>query len=70
MEVAVKAGMPVTAVARTPGEAEPKAVRLLPEEVTAPLRFALVVTVAALPLMLMLTGEEVEIEAKVLTPVA
>ena len=45
--VATKEGTPVTAVARTPADCEPKAVTLEPEEVTAPLMFAFVVTVAA-----------------------
>ena len=43
---------------------------VFPTEVMTPERFALVVTVAALPLMFMLTGEEVETDANVLTPVA
>ena len=43
---------------------------VLPEEVMTPLRFAFVVTVAAFPLMFILTGEEVETDAKVFAPVA
>jgi hypothetical protein len=51
VEVAVKAGTPVTLVASTPADCEPKEVTLLPELVTAPERLALVVTVAALPVI-------------------
>ena len=43
---------------------------VLPEEVMTPERFALVVTVPALPVMLILIAEEVAIDAKVLAPVA
>ena len=46
-------GIPVIAEPRTPALWEPKAVTLEPELVTAPLRFAFVVTVAAFPEMLM-----------------
>ena len=42
----------------------------MPTEVMTPLRFAFVVTVAALPLMFIVIGVEVETDAKVLTPVA
>jgi hypothetical protein len=70
VEVAWKVGTPVAAFARTPAPCEPKEVTFEPEEVTAPERFALVVTVAALPEILMLIGVEVETEAKVFGPVA
>jgi hypothetical protein len=43
---------------------------LEPLLVTAPLKFAFVVTVAALPEILIEIAVEVEMEAKVLTPVA
>jgi hypothetical protein len=72
VEVAWKVGTvePGAAFAKTPLVARPKDVALLPEEVTAPERLAFVVTVAALPLMLMAIAEEVATEAKVFTPVA
>jgi hypothetical protein len=43
---------------------------VLPELVTTPERLALVVTVAALPVILIAIGDEVETEASVFTPVA
>jgi hypothetical protein len=51
VEVAWKLGTaePDAALVRTPFDAAPKEVTLLPEEVTAPLKLAFVVTVAALP---------------------
>ena len=57
----MKAGTPVMAVARTPADCEPKAVTFEPELVTAPLMFALVVTVAAVPPIL---SEEVAMYAR------
>lgn len=62
--VEADAGLPKIPCARTPNDV------VLPLEVTTPVRFAFVVTVAALPVILMFTGEEVEIDATVLTPVA
>ena len=53
----------------SPAGCEPYEV-VLPLEVTTPLRFALVVTVAAVPVMLIETAVEVEIDARVFTPVA
>jgi hypothetical protein len=72
VEVAWKVGTaePGAAFASTPFDAEPKAVTLEPLLVTAPLKFAFVVTVAALPEILIEIAVEVEMEAKVLTPVA
>ena len=46
-------GIPVIAEPRTPADCDPNAVTFEPLEVTAPLIFALVVTVAAFPEMLM-----------------
>ena len=43
---------------------------VLPTGVTTPERFALVVTVLALPVMLMLTAEEMRRRTSVFTPVA
>jgi hypothetical protein len=65
----MKVGMPVIEVPSTPAEALPNEV-VLPELVTTPVRLALVVTVLALPEILICTGDEVETEANVLTPVA
>ena len=73
-EVARKAGTadPLVLLARTlfATAVVPNVVALLPEDTTAPERFALVVTVAAFPVILMFTAVEVEIEATVFTPVA
>ena len=67
--MAIGAVLPVAAFPSTPTVCEPYEV-VLPLEVTTPLRFALVVTVAALPVMLIETAVEVEIDARVFTPVA
>ena len=56
VEVACAVGTPVAGVPSTPAPNEPKVVTLLPELVTAPERFAFVVTVAALPPMLKLAA--------------
>ena len=61
--------LPVIAFPKTPAVCEPYEV-VFPTEVTTPERFAFVVTVAALPVMLIAIGDEVETEATVFTPVA
>ncbi len=65
MEVAIKVGTAeaVAGFASTPFAAAPNAVALLPEEVTAPLKLAFVVTVAAFPPML---SDEVATSSKAL----
>ena len=73
MEVATNVGaavppVPFASTVLAPAVAAYEVV--LPEEVTTPDRLALVVTVAALPLMLIAIGVEVETEAKVFAPVA
>ena len=60
---------PFAATPSTPAFCVPKTVAF-PVLVTTPVRFAFVVTVAALPLMERATAEEVATEAKVLAPVA
>ena len=65
VEVAMKVGTaePGAALARTPFDAVPKEVTFDPEEVTAPLMLAFVVTVAALPPIL-----SVDVETAYETP--
>ena len=73
VDVATKVGVPAPPVpfARTvlaPAVAAYEVV--LPVDVMTPVRFAFVVTVAALPLMFILIGVDVETDAKVFAPVA
>jgi hypothetical protein len=72
VEVAREVGIvaPGNGLPRIPCARVPNAVTFEPLLVTAPLMFAFVVTVAALPEMFIETGEDVETEANVFAPVA
>ena len=68
-KVPMGAWWPVMASQAPPAVCEPYEV-VLPLEVTTPLRFALVVTVAALPVVLIESADEGGMGASELTPVA